>query len=417
LLDLMPFRRAMPAEEYWAVWKQLNINPPLDGPYFILRPIVAPSFLPNAPLSRFYIHNRASSDFERKGLTGMYLGLGLKYGMFLGGQGDAKGSVNLGKGLDISQQFEGRIAGSMPSNWLGRLTNISYFIGKQNEIFSTKFVIEKTLRPEYYSVGDNHKLRGWIESHDVLRAPTWDESTLLDGTGPTFSLENVPLPWNSKMNRVTGVGYNYTSRNGATTADLFGEASLWSSSYSFVRARLTASHTDDLFWGMRHTIRFNGGIGKGDLPTERQFNLQVADPTMHHLSDTYNAYRWLGVTGLEVGLRGGAGLLGKPVKNPKGPEPLWGNNMIGLNWDITLFKMPYLPQLTIEANIGAGWVGDTFHGLKDLWDLTRISAGPTANLDIKALLPSQLQGVLDQYAITPILKVDVDGKIFLGTSF
>lgn len=396
---------------YWEVWKQLNINPPLDGYYAILRPIIGPTYLANAPLSRFEISNRSPSEFERSGSMGTAIGIGIKYGAYLNWQGDLKAYMNMGDHLSGTQKYEGRITGTVPLEWIGRLTNVNYFAGKYNDLFSSRFGIEKTVRPEYLYVGDNHKLRGWVETHDALIAPE-----IVDLESP-FSRENVQLPWESHYTRLAGVGYNYSSRSGSTTADIFGEASLWSSSHSYVRARFTGAYASDLFWGIKSVLRLNGGVAEGELPIERAFNLQAADPTAHHFSDTYNAYRWLAVTKFETGLRGGAGLLGFPIKKPSRHQFDWGKNMIGVNWDMSLFKIPYVPQLSVEASIGAGWVGETFRGLEELWKFTTVAGGLTLNVDIKSFLPWQLQGVMDQYAFTPVIKLDPAGKIFLGASF
>lgn len=399
---------------HWTVWQQLNNNPPIDGFFAIARPIISPLWIPNNGLSNFRITNDGLDKNLLNGVGGVSLGVGLKYGAYLQGQGDLKAYMNTADGLETAQMFEGRITGFTPVEWLGRLMNFQYYGGKQNDIVSSRLAVEKTIRPEYYLVGATHKVRHYLETHDVVAS-----NVVIQGDEPFADLmQPVPLPWFNQRSRVVGIGYNYRSEGaGATDADIFGEASLWSSTSTFMRARLTASNTHDLFWGIRSTIRINGGVSAGDLPIERSFNLQIADPTQHQYSDTYNGYRWLGMTKLPIGMRGGAGLLGWQIKKPQNNNFEWGKSMVGINWDMSLFKVPYIPQLTVELNIGAGWVGDSFVGLEGLFKQSTISGGPTLNVDLKGFLPWQLQGVLDQYAFTPVFKIDPTGKIFLGTSF
>lgn len=395
---------------HWTLWQQLNLNPPLDGYYAIVRPIIAPAWIPNQALSGFWLTNDIPSDHIRQGRWGTSWGIGLKYGTYLNWQGDAKVYLNAVEGLNSGQGIEGRITGMVPLEWLGRLTNFSYFAGKLNDLASTRVSIEKNVRPEYYFVGPTFKVRGYTETHDILYAPPPQS---LHG----HVIQSVPFHWWSKRQRVAGIGASLRSQSGASEADIYAESSVWSSTYSFFRTRLTTSFSHGLFWGMTGTLRVNGGFSEGELPVERQFSLQVADAAAHQFSDTYNAYRWLGGLKQRVGIRGGAGLLGFAIKRPAVTASEWGINMIGINWDLMLFRVPYVPQLSVEAHIGAGWIGDTFMGPEDLWRRSTVAGGVTLNVNLKGFLPWQLQGVLDQYAFTPVFKLDPAGKIFLGTSF
>jgi hypothetical protein len=383
------------SKEYWAVWKQLNINPPLDGPYFIGRPILSPTLIQ----SRSMLDIGFERDLQPGAKTelGVIAGVGLKYGGYLKGEGDVKVYSHFNKFNKKSEdKVEGRIRGTEPIDWLGRLTNAQYFAGYLNGLWSGRLTVEHTVRPEYLYVGPTHKVRGFLEGHNRS----------------TKALLNLPI-WTDSSTRVGGLGYHFTSKSGESDLDAYAESSLWGSSKSFVKARATFSQSFDLFLGVKPTFRINLGTSGGSLPAERAFHLQTADVTTHQFSDTYQAYRWY--YGRSA-VRGGAGLIGHPIKKSEKQSYFFGSQMMGLNLDLGSVKLPYLPFLAVEFYAGAGWIGDDIKQSR-FWPETVVTAGATLNLDIKALLPWQLQGVLDQYAVTPVIKVDHFGNVFLGTSF
>lgn len=389
--------------DYVAMWKQLNINPPLDGAYYILRPILMPILPFLNPLSD---------------KAGFIAGMGVKVGSYLHGEGDMKMWIRYSDGLDaspeIAPEFRGR--GSAPLRWLGRLTTLDHFIGILNGLASTRFTLEKNLRPTYYLVGSTHKLRGYIESHAVIRddprAP-FDESD----HGYYKLLPQIDLPWQELNTRIVGVGYHFTSEGKSFDLDLFGESTFWGSSRSYGRTRLTMSKSFDLF-GISSALRLNAGFSKGPVPYERRFFAKTADIATHQFSDTYQAYRWW--SNGEAMLRGGAGLMGQIDLREfdKRTQNTVGGQMMGLNLDVDGFKVPYVPQIRVGFHVGAAWIADAKpKSMEEIWDRTQFGGGISLNLDLKSLFPWQLQGVVDQYAPTPGFSAVSGEDFFSGTSF
>jgi hypothetical protein len=337
--------------QHWAVWKQLNINPPLDGPYFILRPIIMPILPFLDPLSD---------------KAGFIAGLGMKYGMYLHAEGDMKLWLRYADGLGPRQHetaLEARSRGSMPVSWMGKSTTFDYFMGILNGIASTRFTLEQNIRPVYLSRGSTHKLRGFIEGHSVMPDQRFFPQGIPDE--PTLYISHhTDLPWEEANTRVVGAGYHFTTEGKSFDLDIFCESAFWGSSRRYGRTRLTMAKSFDLFWGVRSTLRLNAGSSKGPLPYERKFFAKTADIATHQFSDTYQAYRWW--SDGEALLRGGAGLIGdinfrdadSRIRNRVGGQ------MLGLNIDIDAFKVPYVPQ------VGVG-LHEAPHGL-EIGDLNRL---------------------------------------------
>jgi hypothetical protein len=377
---------------YWALWQQLFQNPPMDGYYAVVRPIV-----------------------KYDALSGLNLGIGIKHGFNLLGSGDFK---LIGKtapkrieedGTSASplwyDYIDGELKGTLPMRWFERLTNFSCVVEKSDGISTVSLAITKTIRPIYLTLGAEHTAGIFFEGQDRLN----------------YAYPYYHGAWSNGKTRVAGLRYTFVSDGGHTRADAFMENSVWNSDQTFGRMRGKISTFVPVAEDVSFSFRLVGGTGSGDVPLQRLWNLGMANSYEEQSNDF-----WRTVTNIDSGmdrkahlaLEGGAGVRGYALAavdtsaaSQNAFAQTTGQHMLGFSTDIALPNPlaslgSFASSFSLVAFFDAGWTGNgNADLLNDLKTRLRTDAGVSIKIAILSWLPHQLEGVAEEYAKIPVLSV------------
>jgi hypothetical protein len=214
------------------------------------------------------------------------------------------------------------------------------------------------------------------------------------------------------MTRSGGLKYTFTSSDAQTRAEGMIESSLWNSTYSFGRAFVRAQTNTAIGSGFSMLFRLNAGTGTGSIPLERQWHLGSATAYEEQLNDFWRAAsdisgKFNGETNLF--LLGGGGMRGYA-----GKEYYYASNrhLITTNWEVNIPNptanwWSVLQSISFTAFADAGWVGNGQIAFQDIRRNLLTDAGLSVKLNILSWLPSQLQGVAEEYAKVPVISFNM----------
>ncbi len=388
----------------WALWKQLNVNPPIDEYYSILRPIV-------------WYDQASAYNF----------GVGTKFGMNLGFSGDAKLMYNTGpSSLNPSwyDYVDGALNVNAPVDWLGRLTSVDLDAEKMYGISTIRASLTKVFRPEFWRLGGTQSASFYVEDQAVTYIaayPVWH-------SGWQYGWNNNGEIFDGHT-QVAGLKYSIVNESGSTHFDMFGESSILNSDATFARAEAAFTSAVPIQKDMNTHIRLAAGIASSGTPYQREFMLSRADNYGEQESGFYRAVSSISEPfsqNTSMFVNGGAGVRGYNADN--GAENIYGNEMAGANFDLNLpnplTNVWGFSTLSPGVFADAGWIEN---------DSLRADAGIKFDVNILSWLPHQLQGVAVEYDKIPTFAVNfplfenrpLDGKpnfafrwaISIGASF
>ena len=392
----------------WTIWKQLNLNPPIDEYYSILRPILW--------------YDQASV---------YHFGVGTKFGMNLGFSGDAKLIYNTGpSSLNPSwyDYVDGAFNVNAPVNWLGHLSSVDLDAEKMYGISTVRASLTKVFRPEFWRLGGTQSASLYVEDQDLTYVggyPVWHPGWMYSYNASTPSGSAVT----NAHTQVAGLKYSIVSEGGETHFDMFGESSILNSDATFSRAEATFNSTISILRDLSAHIRVAGGIASSGTPYQREFWLARADNYEEQDNGFYRAVSSISEPfsqNTSMSINGGAGVRGYNAGNAA--ENINGDQMVGANLDLNLpnplSSVWGFSSITPGVFADAGWI---------LNDSLRADAGIKFDVNILSWLPSQLRGVAEEYDKIPTIAVNfplyenlpLDGKpnfafrwaVSIGASF
>jgi hypothetical protein len=346
-------------------------------------------------------------------VSGLNMGLGIKFGMNLGFFGDAKlmytpkpepgtygGYTPNGNPILPTyywyDYFQGAFDLTAPVDWLGRLSSVGFNADNMYGISTIRASLTKTFRPDYWQLGATHSATFFVEDQRLevpwpyYGYPTWH---------PFWG------GWNDfygDQTDVAGFHYSIVSEGHSTHFDLFGETSVWGSDASFARTEAVFKSMLTLGAGMNLNIRAATGTATAGTPYQRMFFLSRADIYEEQNDGFYRAVSGISEPfsqNTSIFLDGGAGVRGYNAGNAA--ENIYGDEMAGLNLDLNLpnplSNVWGLSSITPGVFADAGWIEN---------DVIRGDGGIKFAVNILSWLPSQLQGVAQEYDKIPTINVD-----------
>ncbi|MDP4220982.1 MAG: M1 family metallopeptidase, partial [Bacteroidota bacterium] len=353
----------------WALWTQLNMAPPLDARYAILRPIIG-----------------------YDAVSKMNLGVGLLSGQGRHNTSDLKlifkfspervedSSGHLGGPKDVKTRWydylDGEIKDERNVRLLGRLTKFSFDIRKFNDIGTINIALEHEIRPTYLYLGASHKFKFDFDLEE--RGPFGEDNILY----PIY-----PFHWDSGLERSLGFRYHYSSASKHTQAYFFARVgNLMTVDRSYQGDTLIKTNTLNAFtqYGIGITqiipfsrqmdLKLHGSFGKssGVLNDEYEYNISGATNSEMLRNDFFRTAASLSrhfSSEAHYFVEGGAGVRGYTGQyfDPLGNITVTGNDMIGLNADLKL-PNPFesLGSFAASFEFGlftdAGWTGSFQYG-------------------------------------------------------
>ena len=365
------------------VWKQLFLNPPIDEPYSVFRPIV-------------WYGQESKLDF----------GFGTKFGMNLGFSGDAKIIYNTDRSLPINSWYnylDAAFALNVPVDWLGRLSSLDLDANELYGISTIRASLTKVFRPEFWKLGGTQSASFYVEDQQLnsdgnypVWHPQWGINYYTNYFGYTYGVPN------GMHTQVAGLKYSIASEGGETHFDMFGESSILNSDATFSRAEATFNSTISLLKDMSAHIRVAGGIASSGTPYQREFWLDRADNYEEQNAGFYRAVSSISEPfsqNTSMFINGGAGVRGYNAGNAA--EGIFGDQMAGANLDLNLPNP--LSRVWGFSSITPGLFGDWGWILNEN---IREDAGIKFDVNILSWLPSQLHGVAEEYDKIPTVAVN-----------
>lgn len=371
---------------YWALWKQYFANPPLDGYYSVLRPIV------------WYDQNNKLS-----------LGIGSHYGANFHGSGDFKLFYKFdpptlpGEKAEWFDHIDGQLRGQHPLYFLDRLTGLSYLIHHIDGISTTNFTLSHTIRPTYLTLGAEHIVSAFFQSFDR------DNEYF-----PVYHPE-----WSSTKMRTVGVKYNFRSAESTTSAELKMESSVWNADEHFSQWSGKVQTNIDLGSEFGLLLRGVAGVSYGNVPAEYAWHLgrsttadeqtnefwrAISDIAYKHPLDAVDLAKQK-----DLFVLGGTGMRGYPLEDALMNG---GSQMLGANMEIGIPNPlaslgSFAQSFSFIAFADAGFLS-TSPDLRwnEISNTLREDAGISVKVNVLSWLPSQLQGVANEYATIPTIGVN-----------
>jgi len=371
----------------WTIWKQLNVNPPIDEYYSTLRPIVW--------------YDQASK---------LEFGIGTKFGMNLGFSGDAKIIYHSAPPLPntlLYDRVDGAFTLNAPVDWLGRLSSLDLDANEMYGISTIRASLTEIFRPEFWRLGGTQSASFFVEDQQLNSGS--DYSVWHQGWGYQYSrlhVENfvgtiIQVP-DGMHTQVAGLKYSFASEDRETHFDLFGESSILNSDATFSRAEATFNSTISIEREMSAHIRIAGGIASSGTPYQREFWLARADNYEEQSNGFYRAVSSISEPfsqNTSMFINGGAGVRGYNAGNAA--ENIYGDQMAGANLDLNLpnplSSVWGFSSITPGVFVDAGWIQN---------DSVRADAGIKFDVNILSWLPSQLHGVAEEYDKIPTIAVN-----------
>ncbi len=374
-----------PVRGYWALWKQYFAQPPMDGYYAVVRPIVT------------YDAN-----------SSVNLGIGIKHGFNLLGSGDFKiiaktkptrierdGTVTRPKWYD---DIDAESSSSIDLRFIDRLTKATTLFSKMDGIATLQFGFTRQLRPVYLTLGPEQTISGYVQMQDRLN----------------YAYPYYHTDWSAGKTRVAGANYGFRSESGATKFDAFVENSFWNSDYNFGRVRARVTQSFDLGNRFGLQLRLVGGTATGNVPIERRWNLGMASP----VDEQTNGF-WRAATNVDSSLdrkigafiEGGAGARGysMAIATPQMLAATVGQHMLGFSGDVAIPNPlsslgSFAATFRFNAFADAGWISDGNPSFfNDIQKRLMTDAGVTVYVDWLNWPPYQLRGVAEEYSKIPAL--------------
>jgi hypothetical protein len=404
----------------WTIWKQLNVNPPIDEYYSIARPIIWPDAFSN-----------------------LNAGIGVKYGMNNSFSGDLKVIYKFDPiaARSFMQWFppsepwydyvDGAFTLNTPVDWLGRLSSFGLDAEKMYGISTLRASLTKTFRPEFWRLGGTQTASLYVEDQQLTGVdnyPIWHP-----GWGNIYSDFFGFGPNYGNHTRVAGLHYTIASEGGNTHFDLFGESSILASALPFSRAEAMFTNIFSFAKDFDLHIRAAAGTATLNTPYQMQFLLDRADNYEEQESGFYRAVSSISEPfsqNTSMFINGGAGVRGYNAGNS---AYISGDEMAGLNLDLNLpnplSNVWGFSAITPGLFADAGWI----NVILGATDTIRADAGIKFDVNILSWLPSQLRGVAEEYDKIPTIAVNfplfesipLDGKpnfafrwtVSIGASF
>ncbi|HET9134993.1 MAG TPA: M1 family aminopeptidase [Candidatus Kapabacteria bacterium] len=460
LMDIHPENNNVPHFEWfpgeWTLWKQVDQNPPLHDPYFILRPVIG-----------YDQYAKWGAGFGIKAGVGRRAWFDeLVYFKMPPSQTSTTSNTKASSDQIVDVMFKEQF----DVNILGRLTKLTLLAKDIDDIGGVNIALEHVIRPTYLSLGATHTI-GF--DFDYEQRSPFDKDTSIYPIYPEY--------WTGGFEKSIGFHYHYRSQDRntqfyfATRAGQVKEI-LWSgdntipiappqSGTEIQAGTVTATTITDGFTqfevgfsqkiefsrnfdlSIRATLASNGGI----LPTQYEYNLSGATYSQSLRTDFFRTISSIDrnfSSRNNLLVEGGAGVrgYGSARFDPQNRYALQGNDLLGLNLEIGVpsplaWAGAFARTFQFGLFADAGWVGNYKQGnaaaaaqsLSDVAKGVMTDAGISVRVNILSWLPWQLQGVAEQYGSIPnlafyfpfYLNHPLDGKgnfayrsvVSLGTSF